>query len=99
MKVRLALSCLWGIDEAFDLCSLCCVCWRVRWHWYICFLRLPAIAGVLGLVSMLLLMPGESILRRHQYTALLTTSGSIAGTCAAGWFLFGVGTMEVKQTL
>ena len=60
------------------------------------FLLLP-VGGVLGLISIWLLMLCEGTLRRHRFAALLVTAGLIAGTCAAGTFLVEIGIMEIKH--
>jgi hypothetical protein len=60
------------------------------------FLLYP-VGGVVGLISIWLLILCEGTLRRHRFAALLITSGLIAGTCAAATFLVEIGTMEIKH--
>lgn len=60
------------------------------------FLLYP-VGGVLGLISIWLLLLCGGMLRRHRFVALLITAGIIAGTCAAGEFLMEIGIMEIKH--
>src|SRR3979490_2708191 len=65
-------------------------------HDALVFLLYP-VGGVLGLISIWLLMFCGGTLRRHRFVALLITAGIIAGTCAAGKFLMEIGIMEIKH--
>jgi hypothetical protein len=65
-------------------------------HDALVFLLYP-VGGVLGLVSILLLMLCKCILRRHRFAFSLVTAGIVAGTCAAVKFLLNIGIMEIKH--
>ena len=56
-------------------------------HDALVFLLYP-VGGVLGLVSILLLMLCKGILRRHRFAFSLVTAGIVAGICAADKFLY-----------
>jgi hypothetical protein len=60
------------------------------------FLLFPA-GGLLGLISVFVLMLFGNVLRRHRFAASLTTAGIVAGTCSAGKFLLDVGLMEIRH--
>jgi uncharacterized paraquat-inducible protein A len=65
-------------------------------HDALVFLLYP-VGGVLGLVSILLLMLCKGILRRYRFAFSLVTAGIVAGTCAAVKFLLDIGIMEIKH--